>query len=170
MSDSVSVRAHLLAGVLAFTRAASRLDGVERIALIGSLATRKREPKDADLLVTVTDEVDLAPLAALGRKLRGHAQQRNLGGEVFLATPDGAYLGRVCPWRECRPGLRLACDARHCGRRRHLHDDLPAITLPASLIAAPPIELWPAVVTRAPTPADVEVGLLAPLRQERGDD
>jgi hypothetical protein len=100
------IRAHLLAGVLAFTQAARRTPGVARIALIGSLATDKREPKDADVLVTVADDADLTLLAAHGRKLLGHGQSRNHGGELFLANPRGTYLGRTCPWTDCRPGIR----------------------------------------------------------------
>ena len=92
------IRERLIVEVLAFVRAARRLPGVTRIALIGSLATNKPDPKDADLLVTVADDMDLAPLAALGRRLQGRAQGLNRGGEVFLADPRGAYLGRTCSW------------------------------------------------------------------------
>jgi hypothetical protein len=91
------IRAHLLAGVLAFTQAASQVPGVTRIALIGSLASGKAEPKDADVLMTVADDADLTLLAAHGRKLLGHAQSRGRGGEVFLANPKGTYVGRLCP-------------------------------------------------------------------------
>jgi hypothetical protein len=113
---TASIRPYLLAGVLCFVRAARTGEGVVRIALIGSLATDKRNPKDADLLITIRDGTDLAPLAALGRKLQGHAQQRNRGGEVFLCAEEGVYLGRTCPWKDCRPFVRLRCDAQHCGR------------------------------------------------------
>jgi hypothetical protein len=159
------IRAHLLAGVLAFTQAAGRLPGVTRIALIGSLTTDRRDPKDADVLVTVADDVDLTLLAAHGRKLLGHCQSRGHGGEIFLANPGGDYLGRLCAWKRCGPGIRASCDALHCGRRPYLHDDLARIRLPSSLIAAPRIELWPQIVTRVTVPMDVEAGLLAPLRQ-----
>jgi hypothetical protein len=37
--------------------------------------------------------------------------------------------------------------------------------LPSSLITAPPIELWPQIVTHATVPPDVEAILLTPLRQ-----
>jgi hypothetical protein len=144
-------------------RAASRLPGVLRIALIGSLTTDEPDPKDVDMLVTVTDEADLAPLAKLGRKLQGHAQGFNRGGEVFLADPQGNYLGRTCPWKRCGPGIRVRCDALHCGRRHYLHDDLKAICLSKDLIAAPPLELWPEVVARVPIPEDVEKALIVPL-------
>src|SRR6266496_668037 len=109
---------------MAFSRAARRLPGVIRIALLGSLTTGKSDPKDVDLLLTVADGADLVPLATLGRKLRGRAQSLNRGADIFLADPAATYLGRICPWRDCRPGLRLRCDALHCGRRAHLHDDL----------------------------------------------
>ncbi len=159
------IRSHLLAGVLAFTQAASQVSGVARIALIGSLTTGKPDPKDADVLVTIADADDLTLLAAHGRKLLGHCQSRNCGGEIFLANSLGDYLGRLCPWKQCGPGIRASCDALHCGRRLYLHDDLSTIRLPSSLIAAPPIDLWPNVITRVTPPADVEAVLLAPLRQ-----
>jgi hypothetical protein len=54
----------------------------------------------------------------------GHAQSRNSGADVFLASPCGAYLGRACHWKVCQPGVRMRCDALHCGRRPYLHDDL----------------------------------------------
>lgn len=160
------VRPKLIAGVLAFVRAARQLPGVTRIALIGSLTTDEPDPDDADILVTVTDEMDLEPLAALGRKLAGQAQQFNRGGEVFLADPRGNYLGRTCPWKRCGPGIRMSCDALHCGRRPYLHDDLKTITLSRQLIAGPPVELWPQVVVRVPAPEDVEQGLLSLLVEE----
>lgn len=159
----LSKRAQLIAEVLPFVRAASRLPGVLRIALIGSLVTDEPDPKDIDMLVTVTDETDLAPLAKLGRKLQGHAQALNRGGEVFLADSQGNYLGRTCPWKRCGPGIRASCDALHCGRRHYLHDDLETIRLSKDLIAAPPLELWPEVVARVPIPEDVEKALIVPL-------
>jgi predicted nucleotidyltransferase len=162
-----TARERLLGEVLAFVRVASRLAGVTRIALIGSLTTEEPDPKDADLLVTVTDDTDLVPLATLGRKLQGHAQSFARGGEVFLADPEGHYLGRTCPWTRCGPGIRSSCDALHCGRRLHLHDDLETVRLGESLIFAPPIELWPQVMARVLVPEDVEQGVLRPLRGER---
>jgi hypothetical protein len=162
-SSTPSTRARLIAEVLTFVRAASQLPGVLRIALIGSLTTDEPDPKDADMLVTVTDDADLRPLATLGRKLAGHAQGFNRGGDVFLANPRGYYLGRTCPWRDCRPGIRLSCDALHCGQRPYLHDDLATIKLDQHLIAAPPLELWPQVVARVPIPQDVEQNLIVPL-------
>jgi len=157
-------REHLLDGVLAFVRAASQLPGVKRIALIGSLTTSEPEPKDADVLVTVGDDMDLALLAKAGRRLAGHAQQLNRGADVFLANEAGEYLGRTCHWRECGPGIRQSCDALHCGRRHYLHDDLDSVRLQANVVKEPPIELWPALLARVQAPHDVEEHLLAPLR------
>jgi hypothetical protein len=159
-------RLRLIAEVLAFTRAARQLPGVSRIALIGSLTTEKLEPKDADLLVTVADDADLTALATLGRRLQGHAQQFNRGGDVFLADPAANYIGRTCHWKDCRPGIRQSCDALHCGQRHYLHDDLGSVRLKKELVAAPPVELWPQVTARVPVPEDVEQGLLGPLRLE----
>ena len=156
----------LLAEVLIFTRAASRLPGIVKIALIGSLTKVKPDPKDADLLVTITNDVDLTELATLGRKLRGHAQNINRGGEVFLADPQHRYLGRTCPWKRCRPGIRASCDALHCGQRPFLHDDFEDIRLSTKLIAQPPLELWPEIVTRVPVPDDVTELVLSPLQQD----
>jgi hypothetical protein len=114
---AVAIRPHLLTGVLRFVQAARLIDGVVRIALIGSLTTNKPSPKDADLLVTVQDNTDLAPLAAAGRKLKGYAQQQNRDADIFLCSAEGGYLGRTCHWKGSRPGRQLSCDARHCGRR-----------------------------------------------------
>jgi hypothetical protein len=49
-----SLRVALLRGVLKFVAHAKDLSGVSRIALIGSLTTTKPNPKDADVLVTVS--------------------------------------------------------------------------------------------------------------------
>jgi hypothetical protein len=162
-----SNRTQLIAEVLPFVQAASGLPGVLRIALIGSLTTAAPDPKDVDMLVTVADDADLAPLAKLGRKLQGHAQGINRGGEVFLADPEGNYLGRTCPWKRCGPGIRASCDALHCGRRQYLHDDLETICLSKDLVSLPPLELWPEVVARVPVPEDVEQAVIEPLRDSR---
>ena len=121
------------------------------------------EPKDADVLVMVDDHAGLTSLATAGRRLKGRAQSRNKGADVFRADPSGNYIGRICHWRECRPGVRVACDARHCGRRPFLHDDLDDVTLDPLLIKAPPIELWPRIVRRVELPSDVEAQLIQPI-------
>jgi hypothetical protein len=145
-----------------FVCRARTLRGVERIALLGSLVTDKARPKDADILVTITEDADFSRLARLGRRLKGEAQGMNSGADVFLADPAGAYLGRVCHHRECHP--RVLCHARHCGARPHFNDDLEEVTLPPEVIAIPPLVLYPVLAMSVPIPADVQTLLVAPLR------
>ena len=154
-------RARLLTATRRFVHAARRCSGVRRIALIGSLTSTKATPKDTDLLVTIERPMDLAPIARIGRRLQGGLQSHNLGADIFLANADGAYIGRVCPYRECRP--RTACRALHCGRHPHLNDDLHVVTLSAGLIATPPVVLWPRVVRNCNVPGDVELSLIKKL-------
>jgi len=157
-------RDHLLEAVLAFVRAARALPGVQRIALVGSLATDKPVPKDADVLVTIDAAMDLAPLAVIGRRLKGAGNSINLSADTFLVDATGRYIGRICRYRECH--TRVRCQAQHCGERQHLNDDLQVVTLGPSLIATPPIELWPHVVRRLAVPADTEALLVAELEKE----
>lgn len=166
VKSELTIREVLLAEVRQFVERARLFPGVRRIALIGSLATEKSDPKDADVLITVDDDADLAQLATAGRKLKGHAQTRNKGADIFLADQSSNYIGRICHWRECRPGIRTSCDARHCGRRAFLHDDLDDVTLDASLIKAPPLELWPRIVRRVELPGDVETLLVQPISMD----
>jgi hypothetical protein len=156
-------RRHLLTAAATFVARVKRIQGVKRIALIGSTATAKREPNGVDLLLTIASTDVVPELAAAGRKLQGHAQQIGRGANVFLADPSGKYLGRTCPWRECGPGIRRACQAQHCGG--HLYDDLQFVTLEPPIIAAPPLELWPDVVMRANVPADVLEAFAIPQRK-----
>lgn len=158
-------RADLLRAVLTFVRDARRLPGVRRIALLGSLTTPKAIPKDVDLLVELADDMPLDPLARLSRQLLGKTMQTGdgCGADVFLCNPQGEYLGRICSWKTCCPGIRQGCQAQHCGRRGFLSDDLQAVRLDPPLIAAPPLELWPEVVVRTGIPDDVREELVAAL-------
>jgi hypothetical protein len=157
-------RRHLLEATLAFVRAARSLAGLHRIALIGSLTTDKPVPKDADVLVIIDADIDLAPLARIGRRLKGTAQTINLSADIFLADEAGRYLGRICRYRECY--TRVACHAINCGRRQHLNDDLKVVTLSPALIAAPPIDLWPRILARCAVPADTKLLLLSELERD----
>ncbi len=150
--------------MLAFVRSARTCRGVRRIALLGSLATEKPIPKDADVLVTIDPTMDLADLARIGRRLKGSGQQINLGADIFLVDENAEYLGRICHYRECH--ARALCGARNCGRRQHLNDDLHVVTLAPNLIATPPIDLWPNIVRRVDVPHDVEDLLLAELERD----
>ena len=161
-----SVREFLLGEAFQFVRAVSRMSGALRVALVGSLLTEKLAPKDIDLLVTIEPQCDLLHIAAAGRRLKGRAQGWNKGADIFLANPDGQYVGRTCNWRECAPGIRLACKAQHCGRRHFLNDDLHIVKLSSELIASPALELWPAIVRRSTLPRDVEAILVEPLFEQ----
>lgn len=156
-----AVRDWLLKESVRFVHEAQQVPGVLRIALVGSVTTPKPTPKDIDFLVTVAESCDLTVLAVHSRGLKGRLQAHNLTADIFLADESGQYIGRVCRWRECRPGKRMACEAQHCGRRPHLYDDLGAVDLAPGLVGAPPLELWPTLVRRGPLPADVEAWLSA---------
>lgn len=151
----------LLTEVLAFVFAAKACSGVRRIALLGSLATPKPVPKDADVLVTLDADIDLAPLATVARRLKGRAGAINLGADIFLCDAEGRYFGRVCGFRECH--ARTACVAHSCGQRPHLNDDLHVVCLDPALTRSPPFDLWPNVTRRHAAPEDVERLLLRPL-------
>ena len=155
MVETRAFRQQLLSFAIEFVQTVMNLNGVTRIAMLGSLTTNKPDPKDADLLITVKNNLDLSRLAKAGRRLQGRAQSLNRGGEVFLANPDDQYIGRICPWKECGPGVRSSCDALHCGRRLYLHDDFGAIQLSNELVKNPPIEIWPVYIARVEVPKDL---------------
>jgi hypothetical protein len=150
-----NIREHLLSYLPWFVSEGAKLAGVRRIALLGSITTAKKDPKDIDFLVSVDDDVDLEPLARLGRKLKGRTQQINCGADIFLTNLQGMYIGRTCHWSRCGPGIRASCDALNCGRRHYLHDDLNTVTLSKEAIRTS-LELWPAVERRKGLPVDLE--------------
>ncbi len=158
-------RPDLLRAVLQFVRDTREIDGVRRIALLGSLATEKAIPKDVDLLVEIADDAPLGELARRKRQLLGKTMQTgdSCGADVFLCNPAGEYLGRVCGYKQCAPGIRASCEAQHCGQREFLCDDLQNMKLEAKVIAEPPLEMWPDVVARADLPKDVQAILIERL-------
>ena len=151
---------------LNFVCAARDVAGVHNLAFLGSLAGPKPSPKDADVLVRINGDTDLAELARYARRLQGKAQSMSAGADVFLASLGNQYLGRTCRWRNCGPQFRVSCEALQCGVTPYLMDDLEVITLDSALLREPPIELWPSVVVRTRVPLDVEEFLLTPLRRE----
>jgi len=149
---------------------ACRISGVKRIALFGSLTTSRADPKDIDLLLTVENDADLAPMATAGRKLQGRVTtltHGSYGADLFLTTPRHRYIGRLCQHKECGD-WRRNCPATHCGARPYLRDDLQVVRLERALIVAPPLELWPEVIAHVTIPQDVEQILLTPLIHELG--
>jgi hypothetical protein len=149
------MRQQLLSHLPWFVSAVTKLRGIRRIALLGSITTPKQNPKDIDFLVVVDDDVDLEPLARLGRKIKGRAQQMNRGADIFLADAQGRYIGRTCSWKTCGPGIRRSCDALNCGKRHYLHDDLEAVTLSQETVRTA-LELWPSLERRVGLPDDLE--------------
>jgi predicted nucleotidyltransferase len=155
MAGISEIRTKLLEEVRTFTEKAQHIEGVLRIALIGSLTCNKTNPKDADLLVTVADDMDLGPLAKLSRKLNGHVQSHNRNAEVFLCNPGMDYIGRICYWKDCGPGIRMSCDALNYGARHYLHDDLSSVKLDRALLLKPPVVIWPEKELNDCVPVDV---------------
>lgn len=160
------LRKIMFAEVRRFVRFARDIAGVERIALIGSLTEDKEFPTDVGLLVTVTDDCDLGPLANLSRQLSGHLNAHHAGADVFLANTNSQYIGRTCPWKKCGRGIRTSCDALSCGARKHLHDDFKAIRLNQKLVQSPPVHLWPEVKASPDCPSDLREQLLQPLSED----
>jgi len=144
-------RTPLLSLAAEYVRRIRGLDGILRIALVGSLCTRKARPKDIDLLLSLRPGMDLATLARLSRSLKGATQSISSGADIFLEE-EGRYIGRICGYRECHP--RVRCLALHCGGRPHLNDDLENVRLDDSLIADPPLVLWPEWKARPGVPED----------------
>jgi predicted nucleotidyltransferase len=149
------MREQLLFHLPWFVSAVAKLPGIRRIALLGSITTNKQNPKDVDFLVVVDDDVDLEPLARLGRKIKRRAQQLNRGADIFLANVQGRYIGRTCSWKRCGAGIRRSCDVLNCGKRHYLHDDLEAVTLSQDTLRAA-LELWPSLERRVGLPDDIE--------------
>jgi predicted nucleotidyltransferase len=149
------IRVFLITEAFRFIDLIILLPGVKRIAMLGSLITAKTDPKDIDILITVDDDADLTKLATAARRLKGIAQSKNKGADVFLANTKGQYIGRICHWRDCGPQFRATCDAYHCGQRHYLHDDFGDITLASGLVKEPPLEIWPSVVYRKAVAKDL---------------
>src|SRR5262245_60869685 len=99
--------------------------------------------------------------------MSGRLQQHNLGSVVYLANRSGVCIGRVCHWKECAPGIRLSCEALNCGLREYLYDDPQSLRLNKTLIANPPLVLWPKIVTHVKLPEDVQDELIRPLQSNR---
>ncbi len=149
------MRQQLLSHLPWFVSTITKLSGIRRVSLLGSITTNKQNPKDIDFLVEVEEETDLEPLARFGRKLKGRAQQINHGADIFLTNPQGHYIGRTCHWKECRPGKRMSCDALNCGKRAYLHDDLATVTLSDETVQSA-LKLWPTLERRSGLPDDLD--------------
>jgi predicted nucleotidyltransferase len=153
VNDASPIRGALIEALAKFVKAAPRVRGIKRIAVIGSITTPKLNPKDVDVLVTLEAGADLPALATLGRKLKGATQQHNHGADIFLADTSGKYLGRTCSYKDCHP--RRSCLGQHCTSQKWVCDDLEVVTLSEDLIREPPLEVWPSLVIRTALPGDL---------------
>jgi len=163
--DSRSKRQKLLAHLPWFVRSVARVEGVQRISILGSITTEKLKPKDIDFLVMVEHSAELEPIARLGRKLKGRTGSEGGGADIFLTDTLGNYIGRTCSWKECRRGARMSCEALNCGRRQYLYDDLQKITLSQETIAGA-LQLWPLVEKRVGLPEDLETAIVELMREQ----
>ena len=162
------IRAFLIIEVFKFIDRVVTLPGLRRVAMLGSILTPKANPKDVDILITIDDDADLTALAKASRSLKGIAQGKNKGADIFLANPAEEYIGRVCHWSRCGPQFRSTCDAWNCGVRHYLHDDFGDIRLKPRLVKEPPLEIWPAVIYRQKV-ADDLLPFLAKYEASRRD-
>ncbi|MFB3902207.1 MAG: hypothetical protein ACE15E_02035 [Acidobacteriota bacterium] len=166
-ADRNTDRGALLHAGRVFLGLAARLEEVQQTALIGSMTTEKKKPKDIDFLVTVKPRTDLRRLAKAARRLSGEIARGRLGSDVFVVE-EGDYLGRTCrftdPWqrRQCLVN-RLAC----CTERKFLCDTSSNFRLAPELIADPPIVLFPEFRARVPVPKDVTAMLCRLLTSEQ---
>lgn len=154
-SIEITRREYLIAAALWFAKLISPLEGVKQIALIGSLTTNKKKPKDADVLVTVEKTIDFKKLAESGRKFKGKTAEISCGADIFLTDVRGKYLGRTCGWRECRAGIRMSCRADHCGRVPYLYDDLRVLNLSEAITANSPLVIYPKIIIKEKLPDDL---------------
>ena len=151
-----NIRLSFIENALHFAINAAQLSGVQRIALVGSIATPKKRPKDIDLLVTISEDVDIKALATLGRKLSGKQLSVGGGADVFLANEKHEYLGRTCSYRECHP--RVSCEGSQC-LGTYIRNDFHLVNLKKQLVKLPPVELYPAVLIRELIPEDLQSAL-----------
>ncbi len=134
---------------------AKLLEEVEQIALVGSICTAKKKPKDIDFLVNIRSGADIKALATLARKLQGRIQKGNLGADVFIVE-DGKYIGRACHYKDQHP--RAVCGHRYlfCSSGRdYLCNTANNFQLKKDVIEKPALILWPSVIINVELPADV---------------
>jgi len=155
-------RLRMLNVVKEFLPSIKRTNGVKFIGLIGSITRNSPQPKDIDLVVCVTPSADISELATIFRRIAGRMSQIGNGADMFVYDDEsGTYLGRVCPYKECVPGIRR-CDADHCGKRPHLKDDLSILRLPPFVRKDVPVELYPTLKYNPPeAPHDLSEVLLS---------
>jgi len=154
--DRDTDRGALLLAAKWFFNRATKLESVTRIALIGSICTDKKNPKDIDILLTIAPAADIAPISKLKRQMSGRIQRGLLGADIFLAE-EGSYIGRPCRFREPHPRVGCAQDGLRCDfNRPFLCDTSCSFELKKEVITSPPIILYPRLLTAGKIPADVQ--------------
>jgi len=110
--DHESIRDFLLSEVLAVVERARRCSGCQDELLVGSLSEDKSTIERCRRAGHVDDRCDLASLATPVVTPR----QAKVGTRApTSSSPIVRTLHRGSAMAECRPGVRWACDARHCG-------------------------------------------------------
>ena len=151
-------RGALLLAAKWFVDRAKKLESVKQIALVGSICTNKKNPKDIDILLTIATDSDIAPLSKLKRQMQGRTQRGLLGADVFLVE-EGQYIGRPCRFRDPHPRVACAHDGLRCNLdRAFLCDTSAAFKLKNELLTSPPIILYPEFQAKISVPADVLAG------------
>ena len=85
-------RDRLIVLVFEFLKECIKINGISRISIIGSLATIKEHPKDADILLNIADDLELKYLAKISRRLQGKTGELNSGADIFVADLNNKYL------------------------------------------------------------------------------
>lgn len=152
---ATSDRAHLLGAAKWFVGEAAKLEEVERIALVGSLCTDQRKPRDMDLLVTISPGSSLTRIAKLKRKLQGRISRSSMGSDVFIAE-NGRYIGRACQYRDSWPRVECSKSRLRCAEGRPgLCDTSANFSLDQKVVDRPSVILWPEAKEYTEVPADV---------------
>lgn len=157
LPSSNTDRGALLLAAKWFFDKAIKLQSITRIALIGSICTEKKHPKDIDILLTIAPGADIAPISKLKRQMCGRIQRGLLGSDIFLMEEE-RYIGRPCRFREPHPRVACAQDGLRCDfDKPFLCDTSCSFELKNDLINSPPITLYPKFQARVNVPADVQI-------------
>jgi len=85
---------------------------LERVVIFGSYVTAKREPRDVDIILVMTDDFEVESCDAITRSLFDHSQaDRRFGASIFWVRPamlllDESLDSFVGRWQLKRDGSR----------------------------------------------------------------
>ena len=86
-------RQNLIKLVLEFILSCKNIESIQRIANIGSLISNKIKPKDVDLLLNISEDMDLTHLAKISRTLQG--KSGGLIGGADVNAHDKEKIGET---------------------------------------------------------------------------